>query len=43
MGNIAEDEEAQFKKMAGHVLALTDAQLQLLLTNGQFEEIVDET
>lgn len=43
MDNIAEDEEAQFKKMAGHVLALTDTQLQVLLANGQFEEIVDET
>lgn len=43
LGNIAEDEEAQFKKLAGHVLALTDAQLQLLLANEQFEEIVDET
>ena len=39
--NFSEDDEAQFKKLAGHVLALTDAQLQLLLANGQFEEIVN--
>ena len=42
LANIDQDEEAQFKKMAGHVLGLTDAQLQLLLANGQFEEIADE-
>lgn len=42
MANIDENEEALFKKMAGHVLGLTDAQLQLLLANKQFEEIVDE-
>lgn len=42
MANIDENEEALFKKMAGHMLGLTDAQLQLLLANGQFEEIVDE-
>ena len=43
MDNIAQDDEAQFKKLAGHVLALTDAQLQLLLANEQFEEIVNES
>ena len=43
MDNIAQDDEAQFNKLAGHVLALTDAQLQLLLANEQFEEIVNES
>ena len=38
--NIREDEEIQFKKMAKQVLALTDEQLQQLIANGQFEEIV---
>lgn len=37
--NLREDEEAQFKKMAKFVLALTDAQLRELLANGQFEEV----
>lgn len=39
LGNIRADEEAQFKKMAKHVLALTDAQLSKLVANGQFEEV----
>ncbi len=39
LGNIRADEEAQFKKMAKHVLSLTDAQLRELLANGQFEEV----
>ncbi len=39
LGNIRADEEAQFKKMAKHVLSLTDAQLSELLANGQFEEV----
>lgn len=38
--NIREDEEIQFKKMAKQVFALTDEQLQQLIANGQFEEIV---
>lgn len=38
-GNIRADEEAQFKKMAKHVLSLTDAQLNKLVANGQFEEV----
>jgi len=37
--NIGGDEEEQFKKMAGPVLALTDAQIQRLLATGQFEEV----
>ena len=40
LGNIRKDEEAQFKKMAKHVLSLTDAQLSELVANGQFEEVV---
>ena len=40
LGNIREDEEEQFKKMAKHVLALTDAQLSELIANGQFEEVI---
>lgn len=39
LGNIREHEEEQFKKMAKHVLALTDAQLRALIANGQFEEV----
>lgn len=39
LGNIRADEVAQFKKMAKHVLSLTDAQLSELLANGQFEEV----
>ena len=40
LGNIRADEEAQFKKMAKHVLSLTGAQLSELVANGQFEEVV---
>ena len=32
-------EAEQFKKMAKHVLALTDTQLDGLIANGQFEEV----
>ena len=39
LGNIREDEEAQFKKMAKHILSLTGAQLSELVANGQFEEV----
>lgn len=39
LGNIRANEEAQFKKVAKHVLSLTDAQLRELLANGQFEEV----
>jgi hypothetical protein len=39
LGNIRSDEEDQFKKMARHVLALTDAQLKSFVANGQFEEV----
>lgn len=40
LGNLREDEEEQFKKMARHVLALPDARLDELIANGYFEEIV---
>lgn len=40
LGNIREDEEEQFKKMAKYVLALTDEQLNQLIANGQFEEVI---
>ncbi|MDO8811574.1 MAG: type II toxin-antitoxin system RelE/ParE family toxin [Gallionella sp.] len=39
LGNIRADEEAQFKKMAKHVLSLTGSQLNELVANGQFEEV----
>jgi len=39
-GNIPADEEVQFRKMAKQVLALSDEQLQWLIDNGQFEEVV---
>lgn len=39
LGNIREDEVEQFRKMAKHVLSLTDAQLSELVANGQFEEV----
>ena len=42
LGNIRADEEAQFKKMAKHVLSMTDAQLSKLVANGQFEEVVKD-
>ena len=42
IGNIAADDEAQFKKMAGYVLALTDLQVRQLIVNGQFEEISED-
>ena len=42
LGNIREDEEEQFKKMAKHVLVLTDAQLIELIANGQFEEVAKD-
>ena len=42
LGNIREDEAAEFKKMAKHVLSLTDAQLNELVANGQFEEVTKD-
>jgi hypothetical protein len=40
--NIREDEEEQFKKMAKHVLALSDSQLSVLIDNGWFEEVKND-
>ncbi len=37
--NIRDDEEDQFKKAAKITLALTDEQINLLIANGQFEEV----
>ena len=37
--NIEEDEEEQFRRMAGHVLGLSDAHLAALVEAGQFVEI----
>ena len=42
LGNIRADEEDQFRKMARHVLTLTDAQLSGLVANGQFEEVAQD-
>ena len=40
--NIRKDEEEQFKKMAKHVLGLSDVQLNSLIAKGQFEEITND-
>jgi len=37
--NIHKDEVEQFKKIAKHVLGLSEAQLNILIANGQIEEI----
>lgn len=37
--SIRKDEEEQFKKMAKHVLGLSDAQLESLIEKGQLEEV----
>ncbi len=37
--NIREDEKEQFKKMAGHVMELSEEQLNELVAMGKFEEI----
>jgi hypothetical protein len=42
LGNIRDDEEERFKKMAKHVLALTDAQQGELISSGQFEEVAKD-
>jgi len=41
-GNIRTDEKEQFKKMARHVLSLSDSQLNVLIANGQFEEVASD-
>ena len=40
--NIRKDEEEQFKKMAKHVLGLSKAQLNILIANGQVEEVASD-
>jgi hypothetical protein len=40
--NITDDEQAQFKKAAKHVLALTEKQLAELLKRGDFMEVKSE-
>ena len=40
--NIDDDEEAQFKEAAKHVLALTDEQLAKLIKRGDFIEVKDD-
>jgi hypothetical protein len=40
--NISAMEEAQFKKMARHVLDLTEAQLMELVTQRHFEKVVPD-
>ena len=37
--NIRKDEEEQFKKMAKHVLSLSEAQLEILIENGKIMEV----
>jgi len=37
--NIREGENEQFRKMARHVLGLSDTQLNILIGKGQFEEV----
>jgi len=40
--NFHKDEEEQFKKMAKHVLGLSKAQLNILIANGQVEEVASD-
>jgi len=40
--NIDGDEEKQFKEAAGHVLRLTESQIDELLKNGDFVEVKHE-
>lgn len=42
LGNIRVDEEEQFKKAAKLILALSDHQIQQLIENGQFEEVMND-
>lgn len=39
LGNIRDDEQEQFKKVAKSILALSDEQIRQLIENGQFEEV----
>ena len=40
--DICQDEEEQFKKMAKHVLGLSEARLNILIGNGQIEEVEND-
>lgn len=40
LDNIRADEQARFKEMATHVLAMPQTLLEQLIANGQFEEVV---
>ncbi|MPM69082.1 hypothetical protein SDC9_116026 [bioreactor metagenome] len=40
--NLGKDEEAQFRKVAGYVLGLSDEQLAALIDKGQFVEVLDD-
>ncbi|WP_058553884.1 type II toxin-antitoxin system RelE/ParE family toxin [Thiohalocapsa sp. ML1] len=40
--NITGEEEARFKDLAQHVLALTDDKVEALIRDGDFSEIADE-
>ena len=39
LANIRDDEVAQFKKAAKHVLSMSDAHIRQLINNGQLEEV----
>ncbi len=39
---IRPDETEQFKRMAKHVLALSGTQVDELIANGRFKEVVDD-
>lgn len=39
--NLEEDEEAMFKKMAKYLLALSESEMNILIKNGKFSEILD--
>jgi len=42
LANIRDDEAAQFKKAAKHILNLSDAQIQQLIDNAQLEEVTHD-
>lgn len=42
LANIRDDEAAQFKKAAKHVLNLSDEQIQHLINNAQLEEVTHD-
>jgi hypothetical protein len=40
--NIRNDEKEMFKKMAEHLLSLSDTQISVLIANGQLEEVKND-